>query len=110
MPDDAPAPPPSSPAPRSPDQIDFGCMVGLALILIVLPVSLYVAAPVAVLGIVAAVLAWGLMKITPQRLRTPIGTGRVWLLWFLLLVLIEIGIAAWIHFQNQSGGEMLQRM
>ena len=95
---------------RSPEGIDVGCMIGLALILILLPVSLYVAAPLAVLGIVAAVLAWGLMRITPQKWRDTIGYGRVWLAWFVLLILVEAAVGFWIKYENQNGGEMRQRM
>lgn len=95
---------------RSPEGIDVGCMIGLALILILMPVSLYVAAPLTVLGIVAAVLAWGLMRITPQKWRDAIGYGRVWLVWFILLILVEAAVGFWIKYENHHGGEMRQRM
>lgn len=105
-------PPPETPPDeskfRSPDSIDVGCMVGLALILIFLPVSLYVGAPLAVLGIAAAALAWGLMRITPRELRNAIGAGKVWTIWFIFLILLEVGIGLYLKYLGHFGGDMIR--
>jgi hypothetical protein len=82
---------------RHPDSIDTGCLVGLGVVLLLLPVF-YIAAPVTVLLIVAAVSAWGLMRVTPKRLRERFGPYRIWGAWFGLLVLIELIIGLLIKF------------
>ena len=104
MADEPNSPQPPVPPFRSPDSIDVGCMVGLGLILIGLPVSLYVAAPVTVLVITAAVLAWGLMRLTPKRIRNTIGYGKVWCIWFAILVVIEIVVGLYLDYLSSHGG------
>lgn len=84
-------------------------MVGLAMILLFLPVSLYVGAPLAVLGIAAAAAAWGLMHITSKRLKNAIGNGKVWFIWFAVLILIEVGVAVWIYYNEKFGGDFTPR-
>lgn len=83
----------------------MGCMVGLAMALILLPVSLFMGAVLATLGIVAAVAAWGGMRLTPRKIRESWGVGRVWLAWFILLVLVEVGVAGYIKYRNDHGGD-----
>ncbi len=85
------------------ERIDLGCMLGLAMIIILLPVSLYVAAPVAVLGIAAAICAWGLMRLTPRALRAKLGVYPTFWLWFTVMVLLEIGVAGYLHYQDSFG-------
>ena len=87
-------------------------MIGLALILIFVPVSLYVAAPIAVLGIVAAGAAWGLMRVTPKSLRDKLGVYPTFWIWFALLVLLEISVAVYIHYRDTDAfnPQPIQRM
>jgi hypothetical protein len=84
------------------ERSDVGCMIGLALILILLPVSLYVAAPIAVLGIAAAAAAWGLMRATPKTLRTKMGIYTVFWFWFAVLILLEISVAVFIKYADSD--------
>lgn len=90
---------------RNPDEVDMGCVVGLAMALIVLPVSLFMGAVLATLGILAAVAAWGGMRLTPRKIRDSWGVGRVWLAWFIFLLLIEVGVACYIKYATRHGGE-----
>jgi hypothetical protein len=75
-------------------------MLGLALIIILVPVSIYVAAPLAVIGIVSAGLSWCGMTITPTVIRKRFGSGKVYAAWFILCVLLVIATAAYIKFAD----------
>ena len=103
MPDDpTPTPQPPTSNGTAYERSDVGCMIGLAMILIFLPVSLYVAAPIAVLGIAAAAAAWGLMRLTPKPLRTRIGVYPVFWFWFAVLILFEISVAVFIKYADSD--------
>lgn len=93
--------PPTDPNPAF-ERSDVGCMIGLALILIVVPVSLYVAAPMAVLGIAAAGVAWGLMRCTPKSLRDKVGIYKVFWFWFVMMVLLEVSVAVFIKYADSD--------
>jgi hypothetical protein len=96
----APIPPPA-PTPSF-ERSDVGCMIGLALILILVPVSLYVAAPLAVLGIAAAATAWFLMRCTPKAIRNKLGIYKVFWFWFAMLILLEISVAVYIKYRDSD--------
>jgi hypothetical protein len=99
-----PTPAPTPPADPNPafERSDVGCMIGLALILIVVPVTLYVAAPMAVLGIAAAGVAWGLMRCTPKVLREKVGIYKVFWFWFIMMVLLEVSVAVFIKYADSD--------